>query len=128
MLEEFYRRLKDIKDYHRRNPNELVESLDRELHTLRQVDALELETIFSGEEGFGKYLDLHSLFERFINLKGIEKVDYVTYLDEFYRLHLLLKDLKSNSEYKRYGIRNVIFKNYHFLAISWNFGDILKVS
>jgi len=27
---------------------------------------------FSDEEGYGKYLDLHECYEKFINLKGIE--------------------------------------------------------
>ena len=27
---------------------------------------------FTDEEGYGKYLDLHECYEKFINLKGIE--------------------------------------------------------
>lgn len=27
---------------------------------------------FSDEEGYGKYLDLHECYEKYINLKGIE--------------------------------------------------------
>ena len=27
---------------------------------------------FSDEEGYGKFLDLHECYEKFVNLKGIE--------------------------------------------------------
>jgi len=27
---------------------------------------------FTDEEGYGKYLDLHECYEKFVNLKGIE--------------------------------------------------------
>lgn len=27
---------------------------------------------FSDEEGYGKYLDLHEAYDKFINIKGIE--------------------------------------------------------
>lgn len=35
--------------------------------------------------GYGKYLDLHSLFVRYVNLKGVKQLDYMTYLDTFYK-------------------------------------------
>ena len=33
---------------------------------------------FTDEEGYGKFLDLHECYEKFINLKGADKIDYVT--------------------------------------------------
>ena len=27
---------------------------------------------FTDEEGYGRYLDMHELYERYINLKGVE--------------------------------------------------------
>ena len=41
---------------------------------------------FSDEEGFGKYLDLHEAYNLFVNLKGIEHIDYLTFLSSFDRL------------------------------------------
>lgn len=32
---------------------------------------------FTDEEGYGKYLDLHECYEKYINLKGIEVI-YIT--------------------------------------------------
>ncbi|CAG8475925.1 582_t:CDS:2 [Diversispora eburnea] len=82
---EFYGRLKAIKDYHRRYPNETVEPL--ELEFINQSKLLgeddELDKLFSGEEGCGRFLDLHALHEQYVNLKNVKKIDYLTYLSEF---------------------------------------------
>lgn len=34
---------------------------------------------FSDEEGYGKYLDLHECYEKYINLKGIEVCFFVVF-------------------------------------------------
>lgn len=57
---------------------------------------------FTDEEGYGKYLDLHESFTKYINLKGVEKVDYVTYLTLFDRLFELPKEIKKQAEYRTY--------------------------
>jgi len=44
---------------------------------------------------------MHELYDRFINLKGIEKIDYLTYLTTFDRLFEIPKERKS-PEYRRY--------------------------
>lgn len=49
---------------------------------------------FSDVEEYGKYLDLHECYDRYINLKGIEKVDYITYLNNFDRLATSRKDAR----------------------------------
>ncbi|CAI2161914.1 8692_t:CDS:2 [Funneliformis geosporum] len=82
---EFYGRLKSIKDYHRRYPNETVEPLELEFinQSKQNGDDDELDKLFSGEEGSGRFLDLHALHERYVNLKNVKKTDYLTYLTEF---------------------------------------------
>lgn len=37
------------------------------------VDDLELELRFTGEESFGKYLDLYESHEAFVNLPGVSR-------------------------------------------------------
>lgn len=54
---------------------------------------------FSDEEGYGKYLDLHECYSKYINLKGVQKIDYITYLTVFDQLFDLPKDRK-NAAYK----------------------------
>lgn len=42
--------------------------LKKNLSIVFSVDFVE----FTDEEGYGKYLDLHECYEKYINLKGIE--------------------------------------------------------
>ncbi|KAK3741615.1 hypothetical protein QZH41_019259, partial [Actinostola sp. cb2023] len=56
---------------------------------------------FTDEEGYGKYLDVHEVYDMYLNLKGIERIDYLTYLDSFDRLFDIPKD-KKTTDYKRY--------------------------
>lgn len=56
---------------------------------------------FSDEEGCGKFLDLNECFEKYINLKGVDKIDYITYLMTFHRFYDIPRDRK-NSEYRKY--------------------------
>uniref|UniRef100_A0A3Q4GEY4 Splicing factor 3a subunit 3 n=1 Tax=Neolamprologus brichardi TaxID=32507 RepID=A0A3Q4GEY4_NEOBR len=56
---------------------------------------------FTDEEGYGRYLDLHDCYLKYINLKGAEKLEYITYLSSFDQLFDIPKDRK-NAEYKKY--------------------------
>jgi splicing factor 3A subunit 3 len=59
-----------------------------------------LEGMFSGEEAYGKYLDLHTLFAKYLNLKGVDRMDYLSYLSSFDRLYELPRKHK-NADYKK---------------------------
>lgn len=89
-FEEFYRQLSEIKDFHKRYPNEAVENLER-AYKRRAVGegeplALEVDAMFSGEESYGRFFDLTSLHEQYLNLpgvKGARRMTYLQYLDAF---------------------------------------------
>ena len=50
---------------------------------------------------YGRYLDMHALYGKFVNLKNVERVDYLTYLATFDRLfEVSTKD--KNAAYKAY--------------------------
>ncbi|KAL0268427.1 UNVERIFIED_CONTAM: hypothetical protein PYX00_010380 [Menopon gallinae] len=103
---EFYARLKQIKDFYRRHPNEISVPMSvefEELTKMRENPTEENSNVveFTDEEGYGRYLDLHECYYKFLNLKGIEKVDYITYLTTFDHLYDIPKDRK-NTEYKKY--------------------------
>lgn len=115
---EFYGRLRTIKQYHRKYPNEIAEPMQMEFLRLKESreksgDDQELLVEFSDEEGFGKYLDLHEAYNMFINLKNIEQIDYLTYLMSFDRLFDISKD-KKNHEYKKY-LNKLLDYMYGFL-------------
>lgn len=45
--------------------------------------AMEIDTMFSGEEGYGRFLDLMAHHEKYLNLPSIKRLNYVQYLDQF---------------------------------------------
>nr|XP_023020903.1 splicing factor 3A subunit 3 [Leptinotarsa decemlineata] len=105
-FQEFYNRLKQIKDFYRRHPNEISVPMSVEFDEFAKArenpnDDMANFVEFTDEEGYGKYLDLHECYEKYINLKGIEKVDYITYLGMFDQLYDIPKERKSG-EYRKY--------------------------
>ncbi|CAM0138012.1 unnamed protein product [Umbelopsis sp. WA50703] len=106
---EFYERLRVIKDHHRKYPNEMAEPAELEFiyeQKQRHEDGTEeeaLETLFSGEEGFGRFLDLNSLYTQYVNLKHIKRVDYLTYLSTFDDFKdTYPKETKATADYRNY--------------------------
>ncbi|XP_078001473.1 splicing factor 3A subunit 3-like [Glandiceps talaboti] len=106
-FQEFYNRLKVIKEFHRKHPNEISIPMSvefEELSKARDNPSEEMNTMveFTDEEGYGKYLDMHECYYKCINLKGVEKIDYITYLQTFDRLFDIPKERKLNADYRRY--------------------------
>ena len=56
---------------------------------------------FSDEEGYGKFLDLHECYDKFINLKGVDRVDYISYITSFDQLYDINRERKGG-EYRQY--------------------------
>jgi len=102
---EFYSRLKGIKDFHRRHPGEISIPMSiefDEMKKLRENPAEEQNVVsFSDEEGYGKYLDLHECYDKYINIKGIDRVDYITFINKFDKFAEIPKD-KKNAGYHAY--------------------------
>ena len=86
-FDEFYKQLGEIKDFHRRYPNEPVENLERAYKRKAPGEGesatLEVDNMFTGEEAFGKFLDLTTLHEDYLNLPGVKRLSYIQYLDAF---------------------------------------------
>lgn len=86
-FEEFYKQLEDVKDFHRRYPNEPVENLERAYRQRRPAEGepvvSEIDNMFTGEEGNGRFLDLTTHHEAYLNLPGIKRLTYLQYLDSF---------------------------------------------
>ncbi|CAI5443196.1 unnamed protein product [Caenorhabditis angaria] len=105
---EFYSRLKVIKDAHRRNPEELAEPLSVEFQKINdeianpernEPDMIE----FSDEEAYGRFLDLHLVYDKFVNLKNVKRVDYMSYLLNFEKFTEIPKaTTKKTGAYKEY--------------------------
>ncbi|KAK6187943.1 hypothetical protein SNE40_005860 [Patella caerulea] len=103
---EFRSRLVAIEKFHNLHPNEISIPMSVEFEELtkqREAGADETQNLvdFTDEEGYGRYLDLHQCYEKYLNLKAVEKIDYVMYLTVFDRLFDIPKD-KKNSAYREY--------------------------
>jgi splicing factor 3A subunit 3 len=86
-METFYKEFEKVKEHHRQYPNEPVENLERAYKRRRPDDGQpivsEVDNMFTGEEGNGRFLDLTTLHEDYLNLPGIKRLTYLQYLDNF---------------------------------------------
>jgi len=87
-MNEFYKQLADIKSFHARYPNEPVENLERAYRPKKGVEAEAaqpsiVDTMFTGEEAFGRFFDLHTCHELYLNLPNAKRLTYLQYLDLF---------------------------------------------
>ena len=86
-FDEFYKQVAEIKDFHRRYPNEPVENLERAYKRKAPGEGesatAEVDNLFTGEEAYGKFLDLTMLHEDYLNLPGVKRLSYIQYLDSF---------------------------------------------
>ena len=88
-FDEFYKHLGEIKSFHRRYPNEGVENLEkaykRKLPAEGESATAEVDNMFTGEEAWGRFLDLTQPHEEYLNLNvaGAKRLPYLQYLDQF---------------------------------------------
>lgn len=95
----FYDRLKEIREYHRRHPAARVVDAGEEYEQIFKEDPI---LDFSGEEAFGRYLDLHEFYNRYINSKFGEPMEYTTYLDVFSLPEMIPRKFKMTRRYRDY--------------------------
>ncbi|KAL7625854.1 Pre-mRNA-splicing factor sap61 [Parahypoxylon ruwenzoriense] len=86
-MEEFYKQISDIKRFHAKYPNEPVENLERAYRPKKGPDTESqpsiVDTMFTGEEAFGRFFDLHTCHELYLNLPNAKRLSYLQYLDSF---------------------------------------------
>ena len=86
-FDEFYKQMNEIKEFHRRYPNEPVENLERAYKRKAPGEGesatMEVDNMFTGEEAFGRFLDLTTLHEGYLNLQGVKRLSYLQYLNTF---------------------------------------------
>lgn len=87
-FEEFYKQLDNVKQFHKKYPQAPVENLERiyknEFNDQRFSG--DIDAMFTGEEGYGRFFDLTLLHEEYLNLpgvKGVKRITYLQYLDIF---------------------------------------------
>jgi len=104
-IQEFYRRLKQIRDFHRTHPDEISIPMSVEFDELNKMkentEDHEPWVTFTDEEGYGRYLDLHDVYNKYCNVKGLERITYIAFLEKFDKLHEIPKE-KKNAQYRTY--------------------------
>lgn len=86
-FEEFYKQVTDVREHHARYPNEQAENSEiryrqRKAGDSEPVPSL-VDAMFSGEEAYGRYFDLHACHESYINLPNVKRLGYLQYLQIF---------------------------------------------
>ncbi|KAG2334799.1 hypothetical protein Bca52824_005979 [Brassica carinata] len=95
----FYDRLKEIREYHRKYPPGPLVDASADYEALLKAKPV---ISFSGEEGAGRYLDLHDMYNHYINSKFGERVEYSAYLDVFSHPEKIPRRLKFSRQYMKY--------------------------
>lgn len=89
-MESFAREIANIKAYHEKYPNQPVENLEKAYKRRSPEDEAasiaHIDSMFTGEEGFGRFFDLTTLHEQYLNLpvhQQARRLTYLQYLDVF---------------------------------------------
>ncbi|CAO2171029.1 unnamed protein product [Urochloa humidicola] len=99
LFTKYYERLKEIRDYHRRNPSaRFISTTDDYEELLKEEPVIE----FTGEEAFGRYLDLHELYNEFINSKFGTPIEYSAYVGCFSQTEKISQSHKRTRQYREY--------------------------
>lgn len=123
IFHKFYDRLKEIRDSHRRNHSaRFVSENDDHEELLKEEPAIE----FSGEEAFGRYLDLHELYNEFINSKFGSLMEYSAYVGTFSQTEKITHSLKATRQYKEY-LEHILEYLTYFLHRTEPLQDIQKI-
>lgn len=86
-FDEFYKQVNEVKEHHARYPNEQAENSEiryrpRKIGEGEHIPYI-IDAMFSGEEAFGRYFDLHTCHESYINLPNVKRLAYLQYLQIF---------------------------------------------
>ena len=95
-VRNYHQRLNEIRDYHRRYPNADVTEAEDDEVALNYEPPVE----FSGEEVFGKYLDLHEQYNSFVNKSFGEQIEYAEYLTSFMEFEKVPRKKKLSKQYR----------------------------
>ena len=118
VFESFYRSLGKTQEYHKKYPDLVVEDVSPAVLSTKVNEIIDVD--FSGEEVFGKYLDLNEQHMLYSNLSFVDegiKEDYLTFLDKFLDFGAVNEKVKEK-EKKGYAIYLQNLRNYlvDFLA------------
>ncbi|PRW61113.1 splicing factor 3A subunit 3 [Chlorella sorokiniana] len=98
VFSNFYERLKEVREYHRKFPNDDLTEAENDEALLSEAPAVP----FSGEEAMGRFLDLHELFHTYTNSKFGKQVDYYTYVCSIAEFEAIPRAQRLGRPYREY--------------------------
>lgn len=119
----FYQKIREIKIANKKildsNANEINENINYEKMFNYALDEINAKPIFTAEENRGRCVDMNEIFFKYLNLKKLREsnvldiTDYLSFLSEFCKFHLIPLHLKKCHKYKDY-INSILeyFKTY----------------
>mmetsp|Transcript_4786 Transcript_4786/g.8223 ORF Transcript_4786/g.8223 Transcript_4786/m.8223 type:complete len:502 (+) Transcript_4786:189-1694(+) len=94
----FYDRVREARDYHKRYPSSGFTQKDDPDEALKEEPYVN----FTGEESHGKTLDLHSLYQEYVNSKFGRQMEYFEYLQLLTEFSTIPRGLRMSKAYKAY--------------------------
>lgn len=83
---EFYKQLKGVREHHERYPYEQAENSEQR-YQIKKSDGEPMpsivDSLFSGEEAYGRFFDLNICHEAYLNLPNVRRLTYLQYLENF---------------------------------------------
>ncbi|ODA82500.1 hypothetical protein RJ55_01007 [Drechmeria coniospora] len=84
---QFYTQLGELREHSSRYPNEQAENSELRYKAKLVADGTVapsiVDTLFSGEEAYGRFFDLTVCHETFLNLPHVKRLTYLQYLEDF---------------------------------------------
>jgi splicing factor 3A subunit 3 len=96
MFSSFFEKLNSSQEY--------LQKVEFHPLSLTTPKLCSVQVHFSGEEVFGKYLDLHDSFQLFLNLPKcpVRSIDYIQYIDLFCNFFYMTNDCRRTKQYQLY--------------------------
>ncbi|KAI0321996.1 hypothetical protein OF83DRAFT_1050217 [Amylostereum chailletii] len=132
-LSAFYSRLGKIQEHHHKYPDASADGFELELAAFMDEFGPEdlgeeedpIANMFSGEESYGKYLDLYTNHTAYNNLKNIDRrLAYIHYLDALMLAQsgLVHRDLPTETRFSKDYERQVLHSTYDIsLTLSFSY-------
>mmetsp|Transcript_11578 Transcript_11578/g.15763 ORF Transcript_11578/g.15763 Transcript_11578/m.15763 type:complete len:501 (+) Transcript_11578:114-1616(+) len=94
----FYERVAEVRTYHKRYPSSSFYVKEDPFDLLKEDPKVD----FTGEESFGRCLDLHALYSEFINSKFGRPMEYFEYLQLLTEFSSIPRGLRITKAYEAY--------------------------
>ncbi|CAK7226807.1 Pre-mRNA-splicing factor sap61 [Sporothrix bragantina] len=102
----FYNQINETLAYHQRYPTDQIDQPEQRYRPrpfdFNDMQPTIVDTMFSGEEGFGRYFDLNAQYEAYVNLPHVKRLTYLQYLEVFDTFDEIKRSDKLTDDYFQY--------------------------